>query len=75
MLFVLVLVGHSDMKSYIAYTKAEVLPLLRSQVMGGKYLVQYAFAAAGSASIVPLIESVGIGSACTISKFHFGRKV
>ncbi|KAH8590618.1 major facilitator superfamily domain-containing protein [Bisporella sp. PMI_857] len=34
---------------------------------GGKYLVQYAFAAAGSASIVPLIESVGIGSACTIS--------
>ena len=46
----------------------------RLEVMSGKYLIQYLFAAGGSASILPLIERIGIGAACTISKLKFGKR-
>lgn len=45
---------------------AEVLPKQRPEVIAGKYLIQYAFSAAGSAGIVPLIDAIGIGPATTI---------
>lgn len=37
-------------------------------MIAGKYLVQYTFAAIGSAVIVPLIDEIGIGLASTIGK-------
>ncbi|KAI1486759.1 synaptic vesicle transporter [Biscogniauxia mediterranea] len=46
---------------------AEVLPKRRTEVIASKYLIQYTFAAAGSATIVPLIDAIGIGPASTIS--------
>ncbi|ORY64839.1 major facilitator superfamily domain-containing protein [Pseudomassariella vexata] len=45
---------------------AEVLPKRRTEVIAGKYLVQYTSAAIGSASIVPLIDAIGVGPATTI---------
>ncbi|KAH8599111.1 major facilitator superfamily domain-containing protein [Bisporella sp. PMI_857] len=40
---------------------AEVLPEQRTDVITTKYLVQYAFGAGGTASIIPLIDRIGIG--------------
>lgn len=45
-----------------------MLPRQRNEVIAGKYLVQYTFAAIGSASIVPLIDAIGMGLASTIGK-------
>lgn len=35
--------------------------------MAGKYFIQYAFSAAGSATALPLINAIGVGAACTLS--------
>jgi MFS family permease len=45
---------------------AEVLPKNRREVMAGKYLVQYSFAATGSGVIVSIVDAIGVGPAQTI---------
>ncbi|KAK0103102.1 hypothetical protein ONS96_005711 [Cadophora gregata f. sp. sojae] len=45
---------------------AEVLPYKRSEAISGKYVIQYMFGAASTASIVPLITTIGVGVAFTI---------
>ncbi|KAJ5101572.1 hypothetical protein NUU61_003794 [Penicillium alfredii] len=45
---------------------AEVMPHARSEVISGKYVVQYVFAAAATAAVVPLIDSIGVGWTFTI---------
>ncbi|EXJ79502.1 hypothetical protein A1O1_08766 [Capronia coronata CBS 617.96] len=52
----------SSMNTYCA----EIMPTRRTEVMAGKYLIQYCFAAAGSASILQLINLIGIGWASSI---------
>ena len=46
----------------------EVLPRSRIEVIGGKYIIQYLFAAGSSAAVVPLINSIGVGLTFTICK-------
>lgn len=46
----------------------EAIPKKRREIIAGKYMVQYTFAAISSASAVPLIEAVGSGPAGTIGK-------
>ncbi|KAJ5414015.1 hypothetical protein N7509_000642 [Penicillium cosmopolitanum] len=48
---------------------AEVMPHLRSEVISGKYVVQYIFAAAATAAVEPLINSIGVGWTFTICVF------
>ncbi|KAJ5884594.1 Major facilitator superfamily domain general substrate transporter [Penicillium tannophilum] len=48
---------------------AEVMPHIRSEVISGKYAVQYIFAAAASAAVDPLINSIGVGWTFTICVF------
>ncbi|CAL5874997.1 uncharacterized protein PFLUO_LOCUS9300 [Penicillium psychrofluorescens] len=48
---------------------AEVMPRIRSEVISGKYAVQYIFAAAASAAVDPLIHSIGVGWTFTICVF------
>ncbi|CAI7641059.1 unnamed protein product [Penicillium manginii] len=50
---------------------AEVMPHLRSEVISGKYVVQYIFAAAATAAVEPLISSIGVGWTFTICEFRF----
>ncbi|KAL3417414.1 major facilitator superfamily transporter [Phlyctema vagabunda] len=45
---------------------SEVLPAKRTEVITGKYFIQYLFSAGSSASILPLINSIGVGLATTI---------
>ncbi|RJE23400.1 Mfs transporter [Aspergillus sclerotialis] len=45
---------------------AEAIPRKRSEVMSGKYVVQYMFAAGSSAAVVPLINAIGVGWTFTI---------
>lgn len=45
----------------------DVMQKRSSEVMAGNYVVRYFFAAAGSASCLPIIEKVGIGWFSTIS--------
>ncbi|KAJ5627481.1 Major facilitator superfamily domain general substrate transporter [Penicillium herquei] len=47
---------------------AEVMPHIRSEVISGKYVVQYLFAAGATAAVDPLIGSIGVGWTFTISK-------
>lgn len=44
----------------------EVMPHLRSEVISGKYVVQYSFAAAATAAVDPLTHSIGVGWTFTI---------
>lgn len=46
----------------------EVLPSSRIEVIGGKYIIQYLFAAGSSAAVVPLISCIGVGLTFTICK-------
>ena len=48
---------------------AEVLPEKRSEVISGKYIVQYIFGAGSSAAVVPCINAIGVGWTFTICKF------
>ncbi|KAJ5195294.1 uncharacterized protein N7498_008732 [Penicillium cinerascens] len=48
---------------------AEVMPHIRSEVISGKYVVQYIFAAAATAAVEPLINSIGVGWTFTICVF------
>ncbi|KAJ9138399.1 Major facilitator superfamily domain, general substrate transporter [Pleurostoma richardsiae] len=45
---------------------AEVSPRERTEVICGKYVVQYTLAAGSTAAIVPLIDAVGVGWSFTI---------
>ncbi|KAH7330447.1 synaptic vesicle transporter [Rhexocercosporidium sp. MPI-PUGE-AT-0058] len=45
---------------------AEVLPYKRSEVISGKYVIQYMFGAGSTATIVPSINAIGVGWAFTI---------
>ncbi|OJJ47979.1 hypothetical protein ASPZODRAFT_141531 [Penicilliopsis zonata CBS 506.65] len=47
----------------------EVRPHQRSEVIAGKYIVQYIFGAASSAAVVPMIDSIGVGLTFTIGGF------
>ncbi len=47
---------------------SEVMPHIRSEVISGKYVVQYIFAAAATAAVEPLINSIGVGWTFTICK-------
>jgi hypothetical protein len=42
------------------------MPRIRTEVISGKYVVQYIFAAAASAAVDPLIHSIGVGWTFTI---------
>jgi len=42
------------------------MPHIRSEVISGKYVVQYIFAAAATAAVEPLISSIGVGWTFTI---------
>lgn len=47
---------------------SEVMPNSRLSAIAGKYVIQYIFGALGIATCGPLIDSVGVGIGCTISK-------
>lgn len=47
-------------------TKAEAIPAKRSEVIAGKYIVQYIFAAASTAAVQPLLNAIGAGWTFTI---------
>ncbi|KAL3467399.1 major facilitator superfamily domain-containing protein [Aspergillus heterothallicus] len=48
---------------------AEALPSRRSEVISGKYIIQYIFSAGASALVVPIIDAIGVGWTFTISAF------
>ncbi|KAL4874102.1 hypothetical protein BDV12DRAFT_191965 [Aspergillus spectabilis] len=48
---------------------AEALPSHRSEVISGKYIIQYIFSAGASALVVPLVDEIGVGWTFTISAF------
>lgn len=58
-----IMIGYNALNTYTA----EVIPGHKSEVLAGKYLIQYVFGAAGSASILLLINKIGVGLAATIS--------
>jgi hypothetical protein len=45
------------------------MPHIRSEVVSGKYVVQNLFAAAATAAVEPLINSIGVGWTFTICEF------
>ncbi|KAJ5745719.1 hypothetical protein N7520_010901 [Penicillium odoratum] len=47
----------------------EVMPSIRSEVISGKYVVQYIFAAGATAAVDPLIDAIGVGWTFTICVF------
>lgn len=47
----------------------EVMSSRSTEVVGSKYLVQYVFAAAASASCLPTIKAIGVGWTSTICKY------
>ena len=59
----------------VAYVHAEVIPASKRDIMASKYLIQYTLCAAGTASITPLINSIGVGWALTISMLCHGNGV
>ncbi|RAK96571.1 putative MFS transporter [Aspergillus ibericus CBS 121593] len=48
---------------------AEALPHRRSEVISGKYIIQYLFSAGSSAAVDPLIGAIGVGWTFTICVF------
>jgi hypothetical protein len=44
----------------------EALPSRRSEVISGKYIIQYIFSAGASALVVPVIDDIGVGWTFTI---------
>lgn len=60
--FLKYIIGH------ILTISPEVMPHIRSEVISGKYVVQYIFAAAATAAVEPLINSIGVGWTFTICK-------
>ncbi|KAJ5721037.1 uncharacterized protein N7483_008971 [Penicillium malachiteum] len=48
---------------------AEVMPHIRSEVISGKYVVQYLFSAGSTAAVDPLIGAIGVGWTFTICVF------
>lgn len=49
---------------------AEVMPHIRSEVIGGKYAIQLLFAAGSTAAVEPLINKIGVGWTFTICEFN-----
>jgi MFS family permease len=56
------MVGSSSLNTYCT----EVMPNKRTEVMAGKYFIQYTLSAAGNASALPLISLTGVGVSCTL---------
>ncbi|KAI9373571.1 major facilitator superfamily domain-containing protein [Aspergillus egyptiacus] len=54
--------GFNGLNTYTA----EVLPSRRSEVIAGKYIIQYIFSAGASALVVPVINAIGVGWTFTI---------
>ncbi|KAJ9401995.1 hypothetical protein DTO282F9_1285 [Paecilomyces variotii] len=50
---------------------AEVLPAHKTEVISGKYVIQYIFGASASAAVVPMINSIGAGWTFTICSAMF----
>ncbi|KAL2817367.1 major facilitator superfamily domain-containing protein [Aspergillus granulosus] len=48
---------------------AEALPSRRSEVISGKYIIQYIFSAGASALVVPVVDDIGVGWTFTICAF------
>ncbi|PYH87929.1 MFS general substrate transporter, partial [Aspergillus ellipticus CBS 707.79] len=48
---------------------AEAIPHRRSEVISGKYIIQYLFSAGSSAAVDPLISAIGVGWTFTICVF------
>lgn len=48
---------------------AEVMPSRRRDAIASKYMIQYSFSAVASGAAVMLIDVIGLGPACTISKW------
>jgi hypothetical protein len=51
----------------------EALPSRRSEVISGKYIIQYIFSAGASALVVPVIDDIGVGwtfTICMLPVFH-----
>jgi hypothetical protein len=46
------------------------MPQIRSEVISGKYIVQYIFAAGASAAVDPLIIAIGVGWTFTICELR-----
>jgi hypothetical protein len=46
------------------------MPHVRSEVISGKYVVQYTFAAIAMAVVEPLIGAIGVGWTFTICEFY-----
>ncbi|KAL5338846.1 major facilitator superfamily domain-containing protein [Aspergillus crustosus] len=55
--------GFNGLNTYAA----EALPIYRSEVISGKYIIQYIFSAGASGLVVPLIYKIGVGWTFTIS--------
>lgn len=47
------------------------MPHIRSEVISGKYVVQYLFAAGATAAVDPLIKSIGVGWTFTICEYLY----
>lgn len=50
---------------------AEVMPHIRSEVIGGKYAIQLLFAAGATAAVEPLLGVIGVGWTFTICELFF----
>ena len=53
----------------VANNDTEALPHKRSEVIAGKYIIQYIFSAGSSALVVPIINAIGVGWTFTICMF------
>lgn len=53
---------------------AEVMPHIRSEVISGKYVVQYIFAAGATAAVEPLINVIGVGWTFTICEYKLSSE-
>ncbi|CAK7245810.1 MAG: hypothetical protein STHCBS139747_007410 [Sporothrix thermara] len=58
-----IMLGFNALNTYTA----EVIPGHKSEVMAGKYFIQFVFGAAGSATVLLLINRIGVGLAATVS--------
>ncbi|KAJ5653679.1 MFS transporter [Penicillium lividum] len=60
---------HSAVSTLLPKNRLEVMPSIRSEVISGKYVVQYIFAAGATAAVDPLINAIGVGWTFTICVF------
>ncbi|KAJ5102708.1 MFS transporter [Penicillium argentinense] len=70
----LVLPASTLIYAWTLQEEVEVMPQMRSEVISGKYLVQYLFGAAATASVEPLINSIGVGWTFSICESDYQPK-